>query len=94
MGNTCGILPPRNDIHFIHDTEELPPCLLCRTHQGPHLLRRRDGCYFIWKPDEMYCGDIDICSCLYDGGPIECFFYEEIPAQEAERMIEASFTER
>lgn len=94
MGNACGILPSRNDIHFIHDDEELPPCLLRRGHQGPHLLKRRDGSYFTWEPDEMYCGDVDTCSCLYDGGPVECFSYEEIPAQEAERMIIVNLTTR
>lgn len=84
MIENCGIIPPRrDDILGFRKDGYTGECILPNCHSGPHLLLTPEGNYKKWQTDY----DCDPgCSCQYEDGD-ECYVYENITKEEAQKII-------
>lgn len=83
--NTCGILPPRNDITK-HASGPFP-CLRPLPHLGSHVCFVEEyGIYVAWEPDwECDCDD-----CQSDDVNDHCVLFGDISKPWAVKMIASS----
>lgn len=76
----CDYLVPHWDVHLHGEDNKILECLLPKSHDDEHLVKLKNGCYFLWQPDEECGGECGEEFC-------ECFTYHEITAAEAEGLL-------